>query len=303
MQNSGYKKPLFILAFDHRSTFSEKMLGIKNSPISREGADKIKDFKEIIYHGFELALKKGVPKEQAGILVDEQFGDKILKDAKSKKYTIALTSEKSGRKTFDFQYDNFPRHIEKYKPTFVKALVRYNPEGAIKDNQNQLQKLEILSDWCHANGYKLLIEPLILATKKQLMEVMQDENLYQKKIRPNLTLRMIEEFRASRIEPDIWKIEGMESRKDYIKTVEKARQNGRKNVSIIILGRGADVKSVDSWLTAGKNVPGIIGFAIGRTIFWEAISSYNNGGKTREETALKIAENYLRFYKIFTEEK
>ena len=117
--NLGYNKSLFILPFDHRSSFS-KIFQDKDSIVSA---------KWIIYEAFKKALSDGIPKDSAAILVDEEFGDKILLDAKNNGFTTILTTEKSGQKEFTLEYGSeFAKHIEKYKPTFAKALIRYNPE-------------------------------------------------------------------------------------------------------------------------------------------------------------------------------
>ena len=85
----------------------------------------------MIYDGFKAAVAGGVPKEQAGILVDEQFGAAILRDAAEAAATsTACPAEKSGQDEFDFEYgEDFAKHIEAFSPTFCKVLVRYNPEG------------------------------------------------------------------------------------------------------------------------------------------------------------------------------
>ena len=125
----GYDRPLYILPFDHRGTFLAKMLGAKGPPTAEQAA-AIAAMKQVIYDGFRAALAGGVPREKAGILVDEQFGADVLRDATAQGYTTALTVEKSGQDEFDFEYgDDFAAHIEAFRPTFAKVLVRYNPEG------------------------------------------------------------------------------------------------------------------------------------------------------------------------------
>ena len=58
----------------------------------------------MIYDGFQAAVAGGVPKEKAGILVDEQFGAAILRDAAANGFTTACPAEKSGQDEFDFEY-------------------------------------------------------------------------------------------------------------------------------------------------------------------------------------------------------
>src|SRR5260370_40979962 len=139
--NIGYDKPLYIQPFDHRGSFKTKMFGWKGT-LTEEQTAQIAAAKQVIYDGFKAALAAGVPEEKAGILVDEQFGAAILRDAAAKGYTTACPAEKSGQDEFDFEYgDHFAEHIEAFHPTFCKVLVRYNPEGDADLNHRQSHRL------------------------------------------------------------------------------------------------------------------------------------------------------------------
>lgn len=295
----GYNNPLFILAFDHRSSFY-KMFGYKE-PLTPEQAKDIADAKWIVYEGFKKAVSVGVPpKEVAGVLVDEQFGDAIHRDAPSLGVVRILTQEKSGQDEFDFEYDDkFGEHIEKYKPTFAKALIRYNPEGDKELNARQRTRLKILSDYCHEHGHKFLIEPLIPATQAQLEKVGGNEKRYDNELRYKLMTQMIRELQEAGVEPDVWKIEGLEDQAQYEAVIKQAQSGGRENVKAVVLGRGADNAQVEKWLQAGAKVPGVIGFAIGRTIFKDALGNLKDGKISKEEAVYQIAQNYQHFYQVF----
>jgi len=129
MTSVGFDKPLYVLPFDHRGSFQKKMFGW-DGVLSPQQTAEIAAAKRVIYDAFTTALHAGVPKEKAGILVDEQFGAAILRDASSVGYTTCCPAEKSGQDEFDFEYgEDFAKHIETLHPTFCKFLVRYNPEG------------------------------------------------------------------------------------------------------------------------------------------------------------------------------
>jgi myo-inositol catabolism protein IolC len=114
----GYNRPLYIQPFDHRGSFQTKMFGWQ-SPLSDAQTAEIAAAKRVIYDGFLAALAGGVSKEKAGILVDEQFGAAILRDAASNNVVTACPAEKSGQEEFDFEYgEDFARHIEAFEPTF-----------------------------------------------------------------------------------------------------------------------------------------------------------------------------------------
>jgi len=57
---------------------------------------------------------------------------------------------------------------------------------------------------------------------------------------------------------------------------------------------------VDHWLRQGSGVPGYVGFAIGRTIWWDSLKAFVDGTLPREEAATQIAANYLRFIDVYT---
>ena len=146
----GYDRPLYILPFDHRGSFQKKMFGWKGT-LSEAQTAEIAAAKQVIYDGFKAAVAGGVPKEKAGILVDEQFGAAILRDAKADGFMTCVPAEKSGQEEFDFEYgEDFAKHIEAFDPTFCKVLVRYNPEGDQALNKGQAARLKRLSDYLPA---------------------------------------------------------------------------------------------------------------------------------------------------------
>ncbi len=295
----GYEGDLYILAFDHRGSFQKKMFGIQGDP-SPEETNTIIDAKRLIFEGFLKALDEGAPKDAAGILVDEQFGTDVVREAKSKGLLFAMPVEKSGQNEFDFQYgDDFGKHIEDLDPAFSKVLVRYNPDGDQEMNKRQSERLKRLGDWLHDNNRKYLFELLVPAEDAQLESVGGDEDRYDKELRPDLMLRAVEEIQAAGIEPDIWKIEGLDKREDCERIADATRRDGRDNVVCVVLGRGANDDAVDHWLRMGAGVPGYVGLAIGRSIWWDALKGFLDGGLSREDAAAQISTNYRRFIDVY----
>lgn len=303
LKKFGYNQKLFILPFDHRGYLLDKMFGIKGRKLTLKEKKEIIRAKKIIYGGFRLAVDQGlIPKAQAGILVDEEFGRAILRAAKKRGYIVCLPVEKTSQEEFTLEYGvKFASHIEKFKPTMVKALVRYNPEGDKKLNRRQQAKLKKVSNYCHHYGYPFIIEPLVPATSEQLKQVNNDKNLYDQQLRPDLMVRMVKELQSGGVEPDIWKIEGLERSVDYQKIVKQMQSGGRQNVKAIVLGRASSDEQMVRWLKAGKKVKGIIGFAIGRTIFWQPLVEYLNGKISAQVASEHIAKKYHYFYKIFSQ--
>src|SRR5262245_60821596 len=157
MTTHGYDEPLYVLPFDHRGSFETGMFGWKGA-LTAEQTAQIAEAKQVIYDGFKAAVAAGVPKEKAAILVDEQFGAAILRDAKAQGFTTACPAEKSGQDEFDFEYgEDFASHIEAFQPTFSKVLVRYNPEGNQALNRRQADRLKRLSDYLHSSSRGLFM--------------------------------------------------------------------------------------------------------------------------------------------------
>src|SRR5208337_4331411 len=134
--------------------------------------------------------------EKAGILVDEQFGMAILRDAAKQGYVTACPAEKSGQDEFDFEYgEDFTKHIEEFHPTFCKVLVRYNPEGDPALNQRQAARLKRLSDFLHDNSHSLfMFELLVPAEKAQLDRLKGDKKAYDRELRPGLMIQAIQQL-------------------------------------------------------------------------------------------------------------
>jgi myo-inositol catabolism protein IolC len=296
----GYDGKLYILAFDHRGSFQKKMFGIQGDPTPEE-SETISDAKRLIFEGMELAAKRGVDPRAVGVLVDEQFGSDIPTRAKSDGLKLAMPAEKSGQNEFDFEYgDDFGGHIEANDPDFIKVLVRHNPEDDAEVKTRQLDRLKRLSDWLHDNGRKFLFELLVPATDQQLESAGGDSDRYDAELRPELMRRAIVEIQDHGIKVDIWKIEGVDERDDAQMLIEQTRKGeGNENVVSVLLGRGASNDKVDHWLQQAAPVDGFVGFAIGRSIWWDALKGFLDGSLERDAAAEQIADNYLRFIKVY----
>lgn len=285
-------KHLFVLPFDHRANFAQKLLGFSENPTLEE-KQIVTDYKKIIYDAIWKAIDLGIPKEESAVLVDEVYGLEILKDAKARGLVTMQTVEKSGREEFEFEYgDDFEEHLLAVGPTYAKALVRYDVN---KDNTVQLERLKKLSDFCQRSGIKLLIEPL--------MQLRGDQSDFDHNQRYKDLILMMREMQAVGIEADVWKIEGLYEKYQYEEVVRQARNTPKRaDVSLIILGRNETKEHVMQWIEAGRDVPGVVGFAVGRTIFWHPLSQYKEGKITREVAVEMIANDYFEYYKVFNKQ-
>jgi 5-dehydro-2-deoxygluconokinase len=300
LRTPGYNQPLYILPFDHRGSFESKMFGW-HGDLTPEQTAEIAAAKQVIYDGFKAAIAAGVPKEKAGILVDEQFGAAILRDASANGFHTACPAEKSGQDEYDFEYgDDFAKHIETFRPTFCKVLVRYNPEGDPVLNQRQTARLKKLSDYLRTKSKsRFMFELLVPAEQAQLDRLNGDKHAYDLELRPKLMVQTIEQLQDAGVEPDVWKIEGLDRREDCERIVAAAHRGGRDSVGCIILGRGENDQKVHEWLTIASGVKGFIGFAVGRTDFWQPLVDFRAQKISREAAVAEIARRYREFVGIF----
>jgi myo-inositol catabolism protein IolC len=295
----GYDRPLYLLAFDHRASFQKKLFGIAGQPTPEE-ALRIAEAKAVIGDGFFDAVARGASKEAAGLLVDEQFGAEIARRAKREGHVFAMPVEKSGQDEFDFEYgEEFGAHIEAFDPTFAKVLVRFNPEGDPEMNRRQGERLKLLSDWLHGRDRKFLFELLVAAEPEQLEKVGGDVDRFDRELRPGFMVEAIRELQEWAIEPDVWKIEGLDREEDCRRVSEQARSGGRDRVACVVLGRGANEEAVLRWLRTGAAVEGYIGFAVGRTLWWDVLEAWLGGTVERAEASRRIADNYLRMIEAY----
>ena len=296
----GYSQDLYILAFDHRGTITKGLLGVEGREPTQDEANKVSELKQIIFDGFLKANESGITGGDPAILVDETFGLEVQQKAKELNIKFAAPVEKSGQKVFDFEYgDQFGEKINEVGADFVKILVRWNPDDEEEIRETQGNRIKELSDWLSENDKKFLLEFLVPATEEQLASVDNDQARYDSEIRPKLAVKVVEEMRERGADPDIWKIEGLDTSEDCEKVAHAIRTGDREDVIAVVLGRGASDEKVNEWLRAGSSVEGYKGFAIGRSIFWDALKGFHEGEKSREEAVEEIAQSYLGFLSVY----
>ena len=207
----------------------------------------------------------------------------------------------SGQDEFQFELgEDFAEHIEAFHSTFCKVLVRYNPEGEAALNRRQSARLQQLSDYLHGGSRSLfMFELLVPPDSAQLAKLNGDKKAFDLEVRPRLMVQAIEQLQEAGVEPDVWKIEGLDRRLDCEKVVAGVHRAGRDRVGCIVLGRGEDDQKVSEWLTTAAGVPGFIGFAVGRTVFWDPLVNWRNKKTTPEAAVAEIARRYGEFVSLF----
>jgi myo-inositol catabolism protein IolC len=288
-------EPLLILPFDHRSSFSKNLFGW-DGKLNAKQNKQISLYKTIVYKGFLEAAKSEANKKHFGILVDQDFGTPILRDAKKKGFTVTMPVEKSGQEALTFNYGNsFGAWIEKIKPDYAKILVRYHPDDK-EINKIQLSRISKFNAYCKKHGHKMMFELLVPASEKDLKK-MKTESAYDAKLRPIHTVKAIKEI-TKVIQPELWKMEGF-SKSDW----KKVLQAIGKDADVIILGRGQDDKKVENWLKDAASFNQIVGFAVGRTIFFEPLEQLKDKKITQQQAIQAIGKNYSKYISLWQKAK
>jgi 5-dehydro-2-deoxygluconokinase len=295
MKAIGYDRALFVQPFDHRGSFTKTFFDFKGAPKVEPDRDQhvpVAAAKTLIYRGLLRAIEMGVPREEVGILVDAQFGSHILADARSRGIPAAVCVEKSGQDVFDFEYGSrWEDHLRFIAPDIVKCLVRYHPQDDVSLNREQLTRLKLLSDYIHAsNDHYLMFELLVPAVTEDDKKA---GDRYDSEVRPRHMVEAIRQIQEFGVEPDIWKIEGLDSRAHAEAVSKQVRSSdARRKVGSILLGRGSNKEKVHEWLKVAAPVEGFIGFAVGRTNFSDPLKRYLKKEQDEKSAVEEIAENY-----------
>jgi len=268
---------LGILPFDHRSTFIKELLAFPYPTRTSAQHHKVVKIKQIIFDAFLHARSSVKNPEELAILVDEEFGAPILREAKKCHIPFALAVEKSGQAVFDFEYGKkFSAHITKWKPTHAKALVRYDITQKT-DNELQRARLKLLSDFCAKEGIGFMLELLVAGPGTRFAQ------LYQ----------TMQEIIAEGISPTVWKVEGMAT------TGQWKKLRALTNAKIIVLGRGDTKTHVIAWLIIAAKSRVVDGFAVGRTVFLKPLMDFRDKKIDRVSTVERIKKNYLYFINLW----
>jgi myo-inositol catabolism protein IolC len=287
-------QPLFILAMDHRDSFARTLFGISGTPDDAQ-LGRMRDAKALVFAGARKVPGSVAGPGQMGILVDEQLGADVAREARAAGFVLAMPVEASGAEQFTFEYgDDFGQHVEAFDPDWIKVLVRFNPADPAPLREAQTQKLRQLSDWAAGHRRRWLLELLVPATREQLAHH-EDQAGYDAHERPELTTQVITALTAAGVRPEIWKLEGYETTAGAQQVLDTIRESSDAASSCIVLGRNAPERQVDHWLDVAAPLSGYVGFAVGRSIWEEALTEFLSGRMDRAAAEQRIAGNYGHF--------
>lgn len=287
--------PLLILAMDHRASFGRSLFAVVDDQPTEPQRAAMAAAKMVIYSGLTLATPD-LPVGHAGVLVDERYGQAVIDAARPTGVVLAVPIEHSGRDWFELEWGGeWLAHVRRVAPDYAKVLVRDNPDFPSGERDAQFARLRHVSQALDVEGIPVLYELLVPATEAQLAGVDGDVDAYDRDVRPELTTRVIADNQRAGVEPTIWKIEGLETATAARAIVAQARAGGRRNVDAIVLGRDAPAQRLDHWLDVAAPIEGFVGFAIGRSIWEDAIRAHLAGSLDDTAAARQIADRYLEF--------
>jgi 5-dehydro-2-deoxygluconokinase len=287
-----------MLAFDHRSSFAREVTGEDDPAGARAG--RVGDAKRLVFDGLvEASRVIGGDSTEIGLLIDEHYGAAIPALARGAGITVAVAVERSGQEVFEFEYGNeFEHHIEAVDPDYGKVLVRLNPEGDPGASDLQLGRLLVLSETLSRRGRGFLFELLVPPTTAQLELCGGDRLRYERELRPGLIVGAMAAVQSHGITPSLWKLEGVDDVADATAIVGQARSDGG-TAGCLVLGAGASDERVERWLEVAAATAGYIGFAIGRSIWRDAIRAHLDGELSREAAAGEVRDRFLHFAELF----
>lgn len=283
-------KPVYVLAFDHRNSLRHWYLAVTGA--DQPDADRLRAAKVLVADA--LLQAAGQVDGQPMLLTDEEYGADAIAAVRAAGagVRIVVPAEVSGQPEFSFEYGaGFGEHIASIGADVVKALVRYNPDGDAERNARSRAGLVELSRWLTAAGVPLMLELLVPPTPEQAGPGYDDE------VRPALTRTAIGELRAAGLAPRYWKVEGQPSTEAFASLAAAAAGD------CLVLGRGEDFAAVDRWVARAAAADGFGGFAIGRTIWADALAGWLTGQASRDEAVGEIRHNYLHFTRVYRDNR
>src|SRR4051794_8726606 len=231
--------PLYMLAFDHRQVLRDLY--------PTASTQDLMDAKGTVLDAL-ASLSGGIAKESLAFLVDEEYGGAAAMAARERGLYVAMPIEASRTKVLQAQFpDDYAERFARFDPQAVKALVFHNPADDADRKRIQLTLLQQWGEFAREQKRDYLLEVLITPTEEQLATCGGDKSGFRAQLFPQLLVESIAEMQEAGIEPDIWKIEGLETVEDTAAVAAQANAGGRDDVRCIVLGSGESQEKVHSW--------------------------------------------------------
>jgi len=288
---------IFALAFDHRNSLRRDFMHLTGQPAPEQHSTMVAA-KGVVTDALIEAAPQVSP-DTPVLLIDHEYGGQFVPRAQAAGVKVAMPVEESGQAELRYLCDGHPeRVVDAHHPDYVKVLIRYNPGGDTAMNARQRGRLRQLSDWLDGRPERLMLELLVPPEPAQLAAVADDQSRFDRETRAALTAAAIDQIAGDGLRPALWKIEGPESLQDAARIAEAVR-SANPDAGCLVLGRGADDAAVRRWLAIAAATDGFTGFAVGRTIWWDALKRFAGGGDAGAAVRA-VAARYLdlvRYYR------
>ena len=286
----------FALAFDHRNSLRRDFMRLAAQPTAEQHATMV-EAKGIVADAL-IAAAPQVEPDSPVLLIDHEYGGRFVAGAQAAGIKVAMPVEESGQAELRYLCDGHPeRIIAAHHPDYVKVLIRYNPDGGTDMNARQRGRLRELSDWLEGRPERLMLELLVPPEPAQLAAVGHDQGRFDRETRADLTVTAIDQIAGDGLRPALWKIEGPESLQDAAR-IAGAVRSANSGAGCLVLGRGADDAAVRRWLAIAAATDGFTGFAVGRTIWWDALKGFAGGGD-RDAAVRAVTARYLDLVRCY----
>lgn len=274
---------LLILAFDHRNSYERALPGATVAQYERG--------KILVADAVNDAVAKLGTDSGVGLLTDLQFGRDAVR-ALDRNAVSALAIEKSGQAVFDFEFGDWPEALIAADATYAKVLIRYRADDAEEDRDLQARRLHQVAEFCAGSEVDFLLEIITPLTAAE--QAAADNDLDS--VRLPLLVAAIADLQQRGIDPEVWKVEGLD-RADSCATVADQARVHRDDVQLVVLGAGAGAETVNRWLRSAAE-GGYNGFAVGRSIWKEPLERWFADG---DETAARaeVLDRYLGYIGTF----
>jgi 5-dehydro-2-deoxygluconokinase len=206
----------------------------------------------------------------------------VIAEARRDGVVVGTPAERAGAFPLAWATEPFDRALI---GAFVKVLVRFRPDDADEIRDGQWHQLDMLQAWCRRAETQLVVE--VLVPRRQ-----EPEDTFDGAGRPAMLADFIGESYRRGLTPQFWKIEGTPAA-DGARTIDRAIA-AQPQCRQIILGKAADIATIERWFAAAHNSATAVGFAIGRSVFWEPSTAFLAGSMTAAEAAANICANYLQ---------
>lgn len=276
----------FTLAVDQRPWLTDALFS-HSGRVSPDERAVTTELKHLVFEALQEAHNK-LANPAVGILVDAELGPGVAERAKFSGMKLAIPVELAGQRIYQTEFSDLTGHIAHYAPDYVKVLVRYNPNDPLADREIQLDRLASVSRAAADMGAQFLFELLVPPVEAQPAD---DEFVAQ---RPGLTRQAMTQI-AEAMNVDVWKLEPQGDLANYQAAGRLAAQHQSR---CVLLGAGKPIDEVLGWIATAAEA-GFAGFAVGRSLWWDAMATYRADPTTRSAGIAEIRDRYIACVQTF----